>query len=25
VGYPNVTARHAAELFDINNLEQAHR
>ncbi|HTY57048.1 MAG TPA: DUF1329 domain-containing protein [Candidatus Binataceae bacterium] len=25
VGYPNVTARHAAELYDINNLEQAHR
>ena len=25
VGYPNVTARHATDLYDINNLEQAHR
>ena len=24
-GYPDVTARRAAELYDINNLEQAHR
>ena len=25
VGFPNVTARHATDLYDINNLEQAHR